>query len=70
MATANPNRRGNVSLNIWVEPKTHQACKERLAREGKTFRELVTKFLRWYGGTEDVIDEKTDEAAKADRQKS
>lgn len=52
---------------IWLDSKIHRKMKERLARDGITMRELITKFLRWYGGLEEGQDEaKADEAAKDD----
>ena len=51
------DRRGQVSIQVWVEKKTHRLCKQRLAREGKKMKDLITKFLRWYGGTEEEEEE-------------
>lgn len=57
MATFQIDRRGQVSVQVWIEKKTHQLVKERLAREGKYMKDLVTKFLRLYGGEEEISED-------------
>ena len=65
MATFQVDRRGQVSVQVWIEEKTHRAVKERLAREGKFMKDIVTKFLRLYGGIEEIsADEETEETPK------
>ncbi len=59
MATVQIDRRGQVSVQVWIEKETHRRVKARLAREGKYMKDLVTKFLRWYGGEEDQNGEET-----------
>lgn len=66
MSSQVPYRRGQVSLQIWIDKKTHRASKAKLAQQGKTFRELITKFLRWYGETEGQNEVEADEDTKAD----
>lgn len=67
MAYIKRNTAGLISVQVWISKKVHHAAKERLCREGKTFRELITKFLRWYGGTEGQDDnEETAETSKTD----
>ncbi len=49
MATFQIDRRGQVSVQVWIEKKTHQKVKARLASEGKYMKDIITKFLRLYG---------------------
>lgn len=64
MATFQIDRRGQVSVQVWIEKKTHQAVKERLAREGKFMKDIVTKFLRLYGGVEEIIEDEDQETSQ------
>ena len=65
MATYQVDRRGQVSVQVWIEERTHRAVKERLAREGKLMKDLITKFLRLYGGIEEIsTDEETQETSQ------
>lgn len=52
MPRSKENRRGQTQIACWVDTPIARAVKARLSAEGKTYRELITKFLRWYGGTD------------------
>ncbi len=56
---------GLRQIAVWVERPLAMAVKARLSRENKTYRELLTKFLRWYGGVDEQ--KETEEATEADR---
>jgi hypothetical protein len=58
-------QKGLRQIAIWVERPLAMAVKARLSRENKTYRELLTKFLRWYGGIDEQ--KETDEVTETDR---
>ena len=65
MSSHGSDHKGQVSVQVWVDKVEHRKVKERLAREGKTMKGLITKFLRWYGGTEEQDDQEDQTAPEA-----
>jgi hypothetical protein len=61
---ASKYRKGQVSVQVYIEAPIHRKVKARLGAEGKTMRELVTKFLVWYGGGEE--DDESHEDSETD----
>ena len=67
----NPNRRGQTSVQVWIETPIYVAAKIRAVAERKSMREVVTDFLAWYGGyfeeaPQAAAEDQTDEDAGPD----
>lgn len=54
---AQRDRKGQISVQVWIDRRIHRKAKARLVLEGKVMRDEITKFLAWYGGIEDEEDE-------------
>jgi hypothetical protein len=66
----NPHRRGQKSIQVYVDEETHKGFKVRLCREGKSQREIIEKFIRVYSGVEDENEEENPKTTETDRPRS
>lgn len=64
------SNRGLIAVFVLIPQALHRKFKVKLYQDGQTARELLTKFIRFYAGEDEEVEDEGIEAPETDRSQS